>query len=436
MNAPRFRTADSIPVYLEESRALPLVDIDVLIARGALLDPRGAEGLARMTLRLMRRGPADLDAEAFDEELDALGATLGATVSNEMVRFHGSVIRRNLRPFLRRLTDVLLRPALREVDFERLRRQALAELVQLRDHDSALASRAFRRELFGRHSYGRSVSGDLESIASLDLEAVREMHAKLIRAPHMIVGLAGDLDETEAREALDETFVEVPRGATRRPRARDPKMRGGRHIVVVDKPERTQTQLYIGTLGLRLGDPTRDSMSIANTAFGGTFTARLMKEVRSERGWSYGAYSKLGAARQREAWSMWTHPGADQLLDCLALQLHLYERWLERGLTAPEVRQAKRYLSKSHAFELETASKRLEPRLQIAAHGLPDDWWSGYPKRIRASRRRDVNEAVGATLSRDDLAIAMVATATPELLRGLRDLPGVRSVTRIPFTEV
>ena len=133
---------------------------------------------------------------------------------------------------------------------------------------------------------------------------------------------------------------------------------------------------------------------------------------------------------------MWTHPGAEQLVDCLALELSLYERWLERGLTHDEVRRAKRYLVKGHAFDLETASKRLEPKLQTAALELPPDWFERYPERIGAVTRDEANAAARARLSRDDLTIAVLATATPELRRALAALPGVREVRVIPYADV
>ncbi len=436
MSRAAFRTADGVPVFLEVSHVLPIVDVDVIVLRGSILDPRGKEGLTRLTARLMRRGPKGTSAEAFDERLDSLGATLTISVGHESMRIQGSVIRRNLGRFLREVAAVATRPGLRRKDFARLRRTAEAELVQLRDHDGALAARAFRRSLFGDHSYGRPVSGTSSSVKSLQLAEVRAHHERLIRAPHLLIGLAGDVTPEDAERLIDSSFSGLTRGATRRPPRREPRQREGRHVVLVDKPKRTQSQVYIGTLGMAVGDPDSHAMIVGNTAFGGTFTARLMKEVRSERGWSYGAYSKLGADRQREAWSMWTHPGAEQLVDCVRLQLALYEAWLDRGLTRAEVARTKRYLIKSHPFDLETASKRLEPKLQGYKHQLPADWFSSYTERLRALSRSDVNDAVRRHLSRDDLSIAVLATATPELEAALRSTAGVRSLEVIPFDSL
>lgn len=433
---PDFRTLDGIPVFLDVSHALPIVDVDVILQRGSLLDPKGVEGLTQLTARLIRRGPAGVSAERFDERLDALGATLSVGVGHESLRVQGSVVRRNLGAFLAEIAAMLRTPGLRRKDFSRLKRTTEAELVQLRDRDGALASRAFRAALFGGHRYGRPTAGTRAGVAGITLDAVRAQHERIVRAPHALIGLAGDVTLEDAQALVNDAFDGLPAGATRRPNKREPKMKSGRRIVLVDKPSRTQAHLVIGTLGMVVGSPDHHAMAVANTAFGGTFTSRLMHEVRSERGWSYGAYSRLGSDRQREAWSMWTQPGAEQLVDCLELQLGLYDAWRDEGLTRDEVRRAKRYLIKSFPFDIETASKRLERKLRTAVYALPDDWYSRYPARIRAVKQADANAAVHARLSGDDLTIAVVATATPELRSALRSIDGVRAVRVVAYDDL
>src|SRR5690606_38679495 len=172
------------------------------------------------------------------------------------------------------------------------------------------------------------------------------------------------------------------------------------------------------------------------TGFGGTFTSRLVKAVRSDRGWSYGAGTKVGADRQPDAWTMWTHPSATQVLDCLRLELSLFDAWVERGLNAAEVRRSKRYLVKNHAFDVETAAKRLELQLETAAYGLPRDWHPGFVKRVQAIDRARAHEAVQRHLDPARLTIGLVATADRARLDGLRELSGVRAVTTIGVEEV
>lgn len=432
----RFTSSAGIDVFLEEDHALPLVDIEVVLSRGCRLDPPGLEGLTRLTAQMMRRGPRGVGAELFDERLDALGSSLATTVAHESTRLSGTVLQRNLTPFLRAVRDVLTRPALRKADLARLRRRAIADVRGLRDHDRALAARAFRGALFGAHDYARPVWGTEASLARITLDDVRAQHARLVRAGHLWVGFAGAVREGDVRPWVDDALGAVPAGAEPRPKGGAVRRPRGRRVVLVDKPSRAQTQLYVGALGLRAGDPRSTAATVANTGFGGTFTSRLVHEVRSERGWSYSASSHLGLDRQRDAWSMYSHPSAELVLDCLALELSLVEGWCARGLSAREVRAAKRYLSKSHAFERETAHRRLSVDLEAAVLSLPAGWTEAFDERLRAVTRRSAHEAIRSFLDPDHLTVAVLATHTPALEEGLLALPGVRRVERVPYTAL
>lgn len=435
MSGPAFR-ASGLPVFLEEDHALPLVDVAVLLARGSIGDPPGLEGLTRLTVRLMRRGPKGISADAFDEKLDALGASLGSQALPEASRFYGSVLARNLPPLLEAMGAMITRPALRPKDFARLRRKALADVRALRDDDGALASRALRRHLFRGHAYARPIWGTEASLSRIRLTDVRAHHERLVRGRHILLGFAGAVRPEPLRPLVERAFADLEPRAVRRHRARTPRPPAGRRVVIVDKPQRTQNPLYLGSLGLRVGDPRHTAATVANTGFGVMFTSRLVHEVRSVRGWSYGVSSHLGADRQRESWTVWSHPASENLVDCLALELDLLEAWHARGLSADEVRRAKRYLIKGHPFERETAHKRLWTQLDAALHGLPLDYHRHQKRRIGRVSAKAAREATRAFLDPTQLTIALVASHTASLERSLGALPGVRAIEVVPFVDL
>ena len=435
--SPDLELAGGVPVFVETSAVLPLVDIDIIVDGGSRTDPVGLEGLTHLTGLLMRRGPKGMSAEAFDERLDSLGATLSISTSSEYVRVHGTVLRRNLETYLGLVGRVLARPALRAADHRRLVRRRREELRSLKDHDRALAARAFRELLFRSHPYGRPDGGTLETIERLSLGLITARHGSLMRRSALTIGVSGDASGSVLAPLLERALGALGDQSPPEPDgARSARRSKGRRVVLVDKPQRTQTQLYVGTLGVAMGDRAFHPLVVANNGFGGTFTSTLMREVRSKRGWSYGASSKLRMDRQRESWTMFTQPGADQALDCLELELELLERWIERGLSKRELAASKRYLIKSHAFERETASRRLEPRLESFLYGLPAGWNEGYVPAVKAVDHAAARDAVQAKLSADDLVIALVATATPELCAGLAAIDGVREVRTIAFDQL
>jgi zinc protease len=181
--------------------------------------------------------------------------------------------------------------------------------------------------------------------------------------------------------------------------------------VLVDKPERTQTQILIGGQGTHPRDTDHTALMVGNTIFGGTFTARMTQEVRSKRGWSYGAYSSLPVDRRRQAFSMWTFPKAEDAGPCIALQLEMLHELRERGVTKKELSWAKRYLTRSHAFAVDTPAKRVGLQLDAKLYDLPEGYYERYLERVAATTLDEVNDALRTRLPEQDLLVVVVGTA-------------------------
>jgi zinc protease len=167
--------------------------------------------------------------------------------------------------------------------------------------------------------------------------------------------------------------------------------------------------------------------------FGGTFTSRLMKAVRSERGWSYGAYARMGVDRQRQSFSLWTFPAATDTAACIALELELLEAWVGSGVTAEELAFIQQYLVRSQAFEVDTASKRLHQAIDVEVLGLPEDFYSGYTKKVAAVTLEEANASVKRRISIEDLTIVVVGTAETIRAAVEKAIPRLASTTVQPF---
>jgi len=430
----RFETSRGTLVLIEESHDLPLVDFEMVLRSGAVHDPARLQGLTRMTWRVVRMGTARMTSRQVEENLSQLGASLSIEVTSSSVRISASVIRRNLEPLLKLVSELILEPAFRPADLGLARRETIADIVGMRDSDKSLGARAFREFLFGDHPYAHSLMGTQRTVKAISRQNLVACYEQHLTAKNTIIAIAGDIRVQDAERLVRRFFSALPKGTPPIERVPVPEMVSGRRVLIVDKPERTQTQIFAGQLGLRAGDPLVFPLSVANTAFGGTFTARLMQQVRAKRGWSYGAYSRLGQDRERDAWYMWTFPAAKDAVECLALELRMLEEWLEKGITTAEHKAVTDYLVKSHCFDIDTAVKRLSHRVEVELFGLSADHYEKYPQRIGKVTRAQANRAARNVLSSDHLAIVVVATAS-EVKKKLAKLPGVRSVDVVSFEQ-
>lgn len=420
-------------VFTAASHDLPIVDLYIVTDTGTAHDPKGREGSLHLCLRALRRGTARRTAHEIDALIDRLGAELSTSADPTTSMLHATVIRRNLEPFLDMMHDIVTAPALPTHEVAQVAREIKAEIIDTRDDDRTLAGRHFRRALFEHHPFGRPSQGTPRSMERLGRDDARRAWNLSFRRSNVLIAAAGDIRPAELEAFAERTLAALPDTRPPERSVPEPVAPRGRRLVLVDKPARTQTQIYVGGLGSHPRDRDHMAFTVANTIFGGTFTARLMREIRSKRGWSYGASSRLGRDRVRDAWSMWTFPAAADAPACVALQLKLVERLVEKGVSARELAFARSYLTRSFAFETDTASKRLWHDLDVRLLDLPKRYFKDYVERVEAVTLDEVNAAIRRRIDPEHLVITVVATANEHRAALERGVKGLDSTTVVPF---
>ena len=420
-------------LYALESHAVPLVSITIATRTGCALDPAGRDGLLRIALRMLRRGADGLSSADIEDTIDRLGAELAIDVGSSVTTLYGQVISRNVDAFVSLLCRLLSSPTIDEAELARLLRETRAEILEARDNDRSLAERAFRRAVFAGHSYGRSSRGTQSTLEGISRHEVAQSLATHFVRGNLVLAVAGDVSVERAARLAERIVMSVPDGQSAPDVTPEPAPVQGRRLVFVDKPDRSQTQIVIGGLGTSPHDADHSALLVGNAVFGGTFTARLMKEVRSKRGWSYGASSRLNVDRARHSFSMWTFPGATDAAPCVALELDLLEKWTQGGITAREHAFVSKYLVRSFAFDIDTASKRVHQLLDEDALGLAPGYYGDYTARVLSTKLEEINAAIQTRISPRDLTIAVVGTASTSF-NAVRDACGeLASATTVAF---
>ncbi len=429
----RFDLDGGTLALLESSHDVPLVTLVVALRCGSAGDPPGKSGLSRIAVRMLRRGCESLTSEQIDFRIDALGAEMAVDTSHSNVAIHAQVIARNLDAFVDLLAQLLATATFPEEELARLKRESVAEIVEARDNDRVVAQKALQRTLFEGHPYGHSSGGTTQSVQAITVDDVKAFYRRFVVRKNIIVGIAGDVTVAKAPAVAARLVAGLPEGSRAPDVVPEPTMPPGRRLLVVDKPERTQTQILVATLGTSPHDADHVPLVVGNAVFGGTFTSRLMKEIRSKRGWSYGASARTGVDRRRQSWVMWTFPSAEDAGPCLKLSLELLDTWVSGGVTPREIAFIQRYLVRSHAFEIDTATKRVHQALDGECLALPADYFTGWLDHVRAVTPEAATSAVKNRIHPQDLLVVVVGTAA-QVLDPLRSaIPGLSEVSVVPF---
>jgi zinc protease len=398
-------------VIVEPAHDTPLVSFQIANRVGSAHERPGSEGLVCHTTELSTRGAGQLGRRALDESIEVLGAGIGFGLRRDYVSLRANCLHKHLDRCFDLALQVLEEPRFDEEEHEKLRRETIHDLDELRDDDATLAHRFFAKHCLPGYAYCRTALGTKESLGSLDLAAVRSLYPRLMHAEQLVVGMVGPVDESAARALADKIpgssdSEPLPRTTLDRP----PDLKG-RRLIIVDKPERQQCQIVLGQLSPVYGSTDHDLLRVAETAFGGMFTSRLMQEIRVKHGWSYGAQCAMHRARGEHFLQVSLAPAAEQCADALARTLEMYDELVSDGLAADEFEFTRSYLRGSSAFTRATAQQRLFRKVQEEVLDLSPGFGNAFPERLAGAQCDEVNAAIRRCLTPGDLCIVVVATA-------------------------
>lgn len=420
-------------IILLPDEGAPLIYTDIALKQGSLRDPEGKSGLASLAVSLMLRGTSTKGAAEFHRALDNLGAELHVGKFKESLRFYGVVLQQNLGPFLDLVEEMIVAPRFDAEDFAKIQQQFRSALLDELGSDDEIAERRFQEYMLWGNPYGTITAGSIKSLESITLDDVRAFHKKYFLSGDMIFAATGGFSEKEMRKRAEAFLKAVPEGTSGAHETAAPAFPSGRNLLLLDKPGRTQSQLYIGAAGIAFDDPDYTALALANHVFGGgSFSARLMKEVREKRGWSYGAYSWFRAGKKPLYFGMHAVPSNKDTVPALKLMVELFEEFSKKGISKEEFAFAKKSLLNQSAFLQDTLRKRLDNKVTQEILGLPKDYYDAYSSRLKALSYAKVQNAVRRKMNPKNLFLLVLGTSAA-LEKDLEELPKLRKVFRRSF---
>lgn len=395
-----------------EDHSLPTVRFVVALRHGSLTDPQGAAGALRLTLELMLRGTERCSREEFADELESLGSTLGTAPGTETAFLRGACLARYLPKTIALLGEALTQPAFADDELVGLRSESIELLRAERDDDETVAERFMRKAVYRGHPLERSPSGEVPELEGIDRALLAQVHAQRFCADELVFAFAGDVEPEAVQAMLEPVVRKLPK--TRGPRVElpGPATVEGVSLLVVDKPERVQTQLRLATLLVDGRHPDVLPLWLGIVAFGGTFTSPFTREVREVRGWSYTAHADFQRRNLlRAPLVLRSVPSAADAVDCLALELDLYAG-LARGEVPREALElARSYVLNRYPFEIATAADMLGSVVKSELLGLPADEIYELPSRIEALSFSEIPRVLERHVRADSLRIVLVGSA-------------------------
>ena len=388
---------------------LPLVSITAIVDAGATMEREGEDGVAALTAQLLLEGAAGLDGAALTDRLERIGASADAHADWDAATVSLTVLTERLPEALALVRDLLRAPEFPEREVARLKKERLAELLQLRAEPGSLADEQFARAVYAPTArYAAPAGGDATSVQALTRDLVRSFYAERYRPSTTTLVFAGDVTVERATSLASELFGNW-RGtrATSTNRAVDASP--PTHLVrVVAKADAPQSEIRVGHVGLPRRHPDYFGATVMNAVLGGLFSSRINLNLREVHGYTYGAFSAFEWRRAAGPFMIHTAVKSDVTVASVREILHEIERMRSAEIGTDELTLATSYLDGVFPIRYETTAAIATALSNLVIHELPDDFYDEYRTRVRNVTTADVLDAAQRHLHPEQLRIVIV----------------------------
>ena len=371
----RVRSPGGIEAWLVREASVPLITMEFAFLGGASQDAAEKTGTANLVAQLLDEGAGDLDAKAFAQRLEERAIEINFNVSRDYFRGTLRTLTENREQAFDLLRLALNVPRFDPDPVERVRTQVLSGLRRETTNPNSLSNRRWWETAFPGHPYGRQVSGTLETVPNITGEDLKAYPRRVFAREHLKVAVVGNVDAATVGALLDRVFGALPAKAELTPVA-PARMRGlgRREVIPLDVPQAVVT---FGGPGIARSDPDFMPAYVVNHILGGgSFSSRLYREIREQRGLAYSVYSSLVWLRGTAMFMGGTATRADRTGETLDVMEKEIRRLADEGPTEDDLAKAKAYLKGSYALNLDTSTKIASQLVQIQIDELGIDYIS------------------------------------------------------------
>ena len=395
-----------IQAWLVQEDSIPFLSLEIRFLGGSALDPEGKRGVTNLMAALIEEGAGDLDATAFAEARDGLAASLGFRTFNDALSVSARMLTENRDDVVVLLREALVNPRFDEDAIERVRQQVISGIRSQATDPNAVASQTFNAMVYGDHPYATDQDGTVESVTALSREDILAAHQSAIARDRVFVGASGDISADELGLLLDQLLGDLPEQGAPAPGPAEPIVAGGVTIVPFATP---QSVAFFGHPGIPRDDPDFFAAFVANEIFGGSgLQSRLSKEVREERGLTYGIGSYLVNYDHADMLLGQFASANDRVSEAIDVVRDEWSRIAEGGVTAEELNAAKTYLTGAYPLRFDGNGPIARILVGMQTTGLTPDYITSRNDRVEAVTLEDIRRVAKRLYQPEKLQFVVV----------------------------
>jgi zinc protease len=399
-----FQLKNGLKVLVVENHKLPKVSYSLRIDNAPIYDGDKA-GIAGILAAMLGNGTTTISKDAFNEEVDFLGARLNFGSSSASA---GSLTKYSER-IMELMADAAINPLFVEEEFQKEKEKALENLKSNKKSVDAVASRVSNALSYGKkHPYGEFTTE--ETLNNITLDNVRSYYQKYFNPTNAYLVVVGDVTVSQVKKDVKKYFGDWQKGIdiTTNMAASTPNL-PATQINFVDMPNAVQSSIeFTNNVNLKMNDPDYHAVLLANYILGGGGEGYLFLNLREDKGYTYGSYSSISPNKYVGNFSATASVRNTVTDSSVVAMLSEIKRIRTEKVTAERLRDAKAKYVGSFVLALERPETIASYALNVEINDLPSDFYKTYLTKINAVTPEDIMRVANKYFMADQGRIVIV----------------------------
>lgn len=385
--------ANGLEIYGIENYELPLVEFEITLKGGLMLEVPEKVGVSNLMANLMTKGTANKTPEELEEAIDLLGANISVNAGRQSLTIRGNALARNYEKTMALVEEIMLEPRWDEREFDLAKQSTLSQIAQQSANPNSIASNTFNKLLYGEdHILSYNSIGTTNTVEDITLSDLKAYYNSYFSPSVANMHVVGALDESEVITSLstltenwDSKEVEIPEFDL-------PEAPVSSTVYFYDVPDAKQSVLRFGYLAMPETHPDFYKATIMNYKLGGGgFASRFTQELREGKGYTYGIGSGFSGSEMAGPFTISSGVRTNVTYESAALVKEILEQYPET-FTDEDLENTKSYLTKSSARQFETSGSKLNMLANISSYGWSPDYIRERQETVQNITKEEIQE--------------------------------------------
>jgi zinc protease len=412
--------SNGLRVIAVRQSSVPLIELRLRIPFAGS-DPMHA-ARAEVLASTLFTGTARRDRVAIDTDLALVGGELDAAVDPERLSIGGNALASGLDTLLDVVTDALTGASYADDEVAREKARLVERIAMAKSQPNVIARQALQKHRYGDHPATREMP-EAEDVAQVSVDEVRALHQASVLPRGSVLVLVGDVELDDAVSRLESALGTWTGSASALELPAVPPVAGG-DLLFVPRAGAVQSQLRLTAEAITRTDPRYPALQLANLAFGGFFSSRLVENVREDKGYTYHARSYLEFSPNGATLLVDTDTASDVTASALLEVRYELSRICLSPPNESEVDTVRQYAIGQLLTATASQGGLASQLIGLASQGLGVDWLVAHPGRLQAVTAEQIAEAALDFFS--PARWTGVIVGDPAQLASLNVLGGVR----------